>query len=388
MEEIYVTGVIIANGIPDSDGDVLNKKEIKQLLTKYTEHQTDTMHTYIRNNGVDIIENWINETPTVISGKDVPAGSWLCTAKVTNSNLIENILNGNLQAFSLGSLPNEAWSDKYWFINKNYKYSDFDIEDIQPLFISFVTQGANGYVFEVRDYEYYINKYNKNVGEKMTEKVEPIQEEEKISISGLAKIREMFSISKAETEPEIIVEEEPPVVEGGVANPVDLTEFKNEIRDGIVEGVLEGIKNGEEEEATINKADEEAPAMEEASIDEKFEAFKTELKTLISEAIVEGFNAVAQMQKEAIDKAEEEEEEAEEKPVEEEETIDKAEEEEEETATEEEEEEETIDKSGEETPKINKMDKATVKTDNVERTTSESNFYKLTGRNNLTGVKE
>ncbi|WP_458454437.1 XkdF-like putative serine protease domain-containing protein [Methanobrevibacter sp.] len=269
MTEIYVTGVVIANGIPDTDGDVLTKKEIKQLLTKYT-HETDTMHTYIKNEGVEVIENWITETPTIIGGKTVPAGSWLCTSKVTNSELIDSIFENKLNGYSLGSVPQEAYTEKYWFINKSKKYSDFaDIENIKPLFISFVDKGANGYTFEVLSYEAYINKNDKTSEDKiMSEKTN--LEEEKVSISALEKIKQLF-INKSDASEietiEPITQTETPVNETNFNQDEFLSNVKNEVSAGVVEGLkafakeqetanAEPVKEEEKEEEPIEEPEE------------------------------------------------------------------------------------------------------------------------------------
>lgn len=324
-EELYIRGVIIANGIPDSDGDVLGKTEIKKLLSKYTEHQTDTMHTYIKNSGVDVIENWINETPTTVDGKQVPAGSWLCTTKVSNPDLIKNIEDGNLTAYSLGSLPDDAFTDKYWFINKSYKYSDFDIDNIQPLFISFVNRGANGYTFEIMNKQMYINKNMKKDGDIMADNDSQI-ENEKISINGLSMILDKLGLIKAdkdnqENEKEKKDEEKPKSEPKGGEN---MDDFKKEILKTIADGISEGFKS-------INKNEkEEKPDDEEQKEDEKSEK---------------------------KDKNE--------KPTPE---------------NGEDEEENESGKKDKEPPKIDKMDRQTSKTENVEIPQTTTNFYKLSGR--------
>ncbi len=253
MSELYVTGVVIANGIPDSDGDVLNKKQIKQIFTKYT-HETDTMHTYIKNEGVDVIENWITETPTTIGGKSVPAGSWLATTKITNDEIINSILENRLNAYSLGSVPKEAYTEKYWFINKSMTYSDVsDIETIQPLFISFVDKGANGYDFEVYSYEAYINKNDKAEDDNMSEEITNKEEMVTAPVSFFDKLFERFVISKSadkEEEPAEPVEEEKTDEEKDISN--------KELLDSISEEVTKGVVNGLTEFANQNKKEEEA----------------------------------------------------------------------------------------------------------------------------------
>jgi len=270
MTELYVTGVVIANGIPDSDGDVLTKPEIKEIFTKYTVQQTDIQHSYIRNDGVDVIGNWITETPTIIGGKSVPAGSWLCTTKVTNEELCDLLLNREVNAYSLGSTPKSALMP---VIEKGLTYSDVaDIEDIVPLFISFVKKGANGYDFEVMSHEVFINKNEKVEEDKMTEKnVEIPIEDEKISLSALEKIKDIFGINKSDNT-EVV---EPETTN---AEPVfDEKAFMEKVETKIAEGIDAGIKAYKEEEAKIlekqqakEKAEEEeAETTEETKVEDE-----------------------------------------------------------------------------------------------------------------------
>ena len=145
-EATYVTGVVIANGVPDSDGDCLDKKDIKKIFTKYLDRATDVMHTRIKNEGVEVLANWITESDTELNGKIVPAGSWMATFQVTNEELLSAILDGSIQGLSLGSVSEDAMTKKYWFINKSIHYQDLDdMEEVIPLFISFVDKGANQY---------------------------------------------------------------------------------------------------------------------------------------------------------------------------------------------------------------------------------------------------
>lgn len=193
-EATYVTGVVIANGVPDSDGDCLDKKDIKTIFTKYINRDTDVMHTRIKNEGVKVLANWITETDTELNGKIVPSGSWMATFAITNEELLNSIKDGSIQGISLGSVSEEAMTNKYWFINKSIHYKDLDdIEEVIPLFISFVDKGANQYGLEIEDYSLYINKRDKN-GENMSEEVK--NEEPMIPLSALGKLRDIFSINK------------------------------------------------------------------------------------------------------------------------------------------------------------------------------------------------
>lgn len=202
---IYVTGCVIPNGLPDHENDILSKKEIKIIFTKYLEHDTDTMHSYIRNQGVDLVANWISEIDTNIAGKIAPAGSWLATFYVTNPDIIKSIFDSNpdsINGLSLGSVPKTITDTEYWFINKSINYRDVeDTEDIIPMFISFVDKPSNGFGLEIEDYNVYINKSVNSEVESMSNQNETPQEE-KLSLSGWEKVIKSFQslgINKAET---------------------------------------------------------------------------------------------------------------------------------------------------------------------------------------------
>lgn len=331
-ETIFVTGVVIANGVADTDGDVLDKKDIKTIMAKYENRATDTMHKYIPNEDVVVIENGITPSEITIAGKIVPAGSWIATFKIKNPKLIECIKNEKLRGLSLGSVSEEAMTPKYWFVNKSMNYRDLkSIEDVIPLYISFVDNPANQYGFEVMEYDAYINKNNKT-GETMEEtKID----NEMISVSALEKIRDIFGITKAE-EPAEPTEE--PVAEDENASKVD--ELFNKL-DTIIEQnnqILEAFNQ-------VNKAEEEDDAEEPAKEEDDDES---------------------------VEKAEED------KTEEEDETVEKAEDEEEDD-----DEEKTINKSeSEETVEedVHVDKRQTNMTENVSETNPQTTFYKRTGR--------
>lgn len=320
-EELYLTGPVIVNGIADSDGDTLTNVEIRTIFTKYTNHLSDIQHDSIDYEGVKVLANWISENDTNIAGKTVPAKSWLATLKVTDTETIKAIQDGELTCFSLGSVSSTAKTREGWFINKRISYHDLkSIEDVIPLRISIVDEGANGFPFEVTDYLTYINKRS----DKMTEK-ENI-EDAKFSIKeflGLKKAFSDMSINKAE-------ENEPAPVEP-------------------------------------------APTEAEQTIDALFE----KIDLLLNE-VAEIKQALAT---DEIEKAEEDEEENEPAKEEDEEEIEKAEEtEEEEKQKEEEEDEEKIEKEVEETH----IEKSTVKPHDIPVTSEpKSNFFTRTNRDAL-----
>lgn len=263
---IYVTGCVIPNGLPDHENDILSKKDIKIIFTKYLEHDTDTMHNYIRNQGVDLVANWISEIDTVIGGKTAPAGSWLATFYITNPDIIKSIYDTDpksINGLSLGSVPKTITDTEYWFINKSINYSDVDMENIIPMFISFVDKPSNGFGLEIEDYNVYINKSVNNEVENMSNQNET-PHEEKLSLSGWERVIKGFQslgINKNETgatEPkqEVKVETEDEVKD--ISNSELLEKIPEAVATGITDafekmGVTK-IENKPEEEP-IEKAE-------------------------------------------------------------------------------------------------------------------------------------
>ena len=275
-EALIVNGVIIANGVADSDGDVLTKKDIKTIFMKY-QRDTDTMHTNIKNYGVEVFASWISEIDTTIAGKFVPSGSWLATLKVTNEKLIQCINEGKLNGFSLGSVSDKAYTPKYWFINKSLNYRDIkDIEEVIPLYISFVDKPANQYGWEVMTYDAYINKNEKDV-EEMTNTE---NKEEMISVSAFEKLARLF-VNKSEEEVTVEKAEGEPTEPTTPAEPTNdetVTALFDKL-DTIIEQnnqILEAINKVEETDADVDEEEEIEKAEDEEKEEETAEDKKEE----------------------------------------------------------------------------------------------------------------
>ena len=274
-ETLIINGVVIANGVADSAGDILNKAEIKTINMKY-QRDTDTMHTYIKNDGVEVFNTWISEVDTNIGGKVAPAGSWMVTMKVTNPQLIQCIEQGKINGFSLGSVSEKAMTPKYWFINKSLHYRDIkNIEEVIPLYISFVDKPANQYGFEVMTYDAYINKNEKDVKE-MTES----NKEDMIPVSFVEKLMDKLSINKSEDNVTVEKAEEEPVIEETTTEATadetvtalfekldTIIEQNNQILAGLQKSDEEDVDEEEEIEKTEEKESEEKE--EETSSDEE-----------------------------------------------------------------------------------------------------------------------
>lgn len=169
-EALYVKGCVIANGIEDSQGDVLDSESIKKIFTSYNnESKFEVMHMGERISGVTLLENYINKSPELIGDKEAPIGSWLITMRVDNPDIRESILNHEFEGVSLSSEVKKSCKLKLPPITS---YSSLkDMECLNPVYISLVGKldsdegPANGFPIVVQDYTTYIKK-SKNYGGK------------------------------------------------------------------------------------------------------------------------------------------------------------------------------------------------------------------------------
>lgn len=157
---LFLKGVVIANGIPDSDGDVLTKKDIKKLISSFLSQQTDTNHDFLQNMGVKIIENYISQTEETISGHKIPIGSWIADMIVWDKEITSLVRQNRLNGYSLANQPDsDVAHDVTYLLNKRKTYSQFkDMDKLTPTFISLVENPSNGIPFEYFSYQTYLTK--------------------------------------------------------------------------------------------------------------------------------------------------------------------------------------------------------------------------------------
>lgn len=329
QKALYVKGCIIANGITDSQGDTLYKEDIKRIFTSFNNQDNfEVYHNDLPIQEVSLLENYISTADETIGTAVVPSGSWNCVIRVDNPDIQEGLLTGEFGGLSLNNRIAPKCSAG---LSGHVRYQDIaDAECIIPLLISFVKRGANGYGLQVMDYHAYIKKSDSvNKGAK-TMAFNLLEGLKSLVKQAEASEQEEAVILKSEEE-ETVTEEVEQVEEEATIQKADSeTEEETTPAEEEVEEEVE-----KEEEAEIEKADEPTIADLEARI------------AKLEEAIAE-----------LTSKEEEEESEEESEPV-----------------------EETTD---EDTPKITKSEKVIVED---KATMNNTNYYEMTGRDPLTGVK-
>ncbi len=198
-DAIYVRGVVIPCGMADNTGDAPQSKEdIKKIFTNYLTHETDVQHSWVKNFNVYNLENTITETETEINGQKVPAHSWIASTMVVNPEIQAMIREGKLNGYSLGAVGEDGLNENVNFLNKSLRYDELkDKEDLNPIFISLVDKPANGFKWEVYDYNSFLAKS----GDIMTNEMSiPSNEEGMVSEGFVERIINKFFLAKSEEE--------------------------------------------------------------------------------------------------------------------------------------------------------------------------------------------
>jgi hypothetical protein len=270
-DAIYVRGVVIPCGMADNTGDAPQSKEdIKKIFTNYLTHETDVQHSWVKNFNVYNLENTITETETEIKGQKVPAHSWIASTMVVNPEIQAMIREGKLNGYSLGAVGEDGLNENVNFLNKSLRYDELkDKEDLNPIFISLVDKPANGFKWEVYDYNSFLAKS----GDIMTNEMSISSNEEGMVSEGFVeRIINKFFLAKSEEEAKKEDEKaasskKEDELEKSVDEPdISNKELLEKLPELVATAVIEGMKKlAEESSKKDDKAEEKKPEKNEES---------------------------------------------------------------------------------------------------------------------------
>lgn len=329
QKALYVKGCIIANGITDSQGDTLYKEDIKKIFTSFNNQDNfEVYHNDLPIQEVSLLENYISTTDETIGTAVVPSGSWNCVIRVDNPDIQEGLLTGEFGGLSLNNRIAPKCSAG---LSGQVRYQDIaDAECIIPLLISFVQRGANGYGLQVMDYTAYIKK-----GDSFSKGAK------RMAFNLLDGLKSLIREAEAsENEEAVILKED--------------NETEEEVEQVEEEATIQKADDSETEEETTpaeEAVEEELEKEEEAEIEKADEPTIADLESRIAK--LEETIAELTAKEEAADDGETE-------PVDE------------------------VTEEDEDTPKITKSEKVIVEETS---TMNNTNYYEMTGRDPLTGVK-
>ena len=284
---MYVKACVIANGIPDSNNDVLNKKEIKQIYSNSLKIRCDVNHDFVEREGVDILETTITNSDESIKDVLIPAGSWMVIIRILDKDIQELILDGELNGVSITAVPDVAENRSLAGGTMTYKdVKNFD--RINPLFISLVGMPCNNLPWEVMNHVQYISKsYVED---------ENISNEDKIVLSTenfVGILKQLVPTKRKPTQAELT---EPATVgdsgdktKGDVDNMVDTTTLNNNGNDDLQKVLanilerLDKLEQGSGNEVKPVEAIEKAEPVQD--LEPQFAKLEADLKTYIKDLL-------------------------------------------------------------------------------------------------------
>ena len=180
---------------------------------------------------------------------------------VVNPEIQAMIREGKLNGYSLGAVGEDGLNENVNFLNKSLRYDELkDKEDLNPIFISLVDNPANGFKWEVYDYNSFLAKS----GDIMTNEMGiPSNEEGMVSEGFVERIINKFFLAKSEEE----------------------------------------AKKEDEKAASSKKEDELEKSVDEPDISNK--ELLEKLPELVATAVIEGMKKLAEESSKKDDKAEE-----------------------------------------------------------------------------------
>lgn len=166
----YIKCCILANKLPDIADDTLLRKDVKLIKTNAKNLNFDIDHNNKYLSGIEIVENYINQSDEKINNNIIPAGSWIMVLAIYNNTLNELISKKELTGVSLRTELGEDIQLYDPISNGRVPYNNIiNKEAMQPSSISFTNMPANELPFEVMTYEVYTAKNNKQRTDNMKE---------------------------------------------------------------------------------------------------------------------------------------------------------------------------------------------------------------------------
>ncbi len=105
-ESHYVTGIVYEPLTEDTDGEFMTAEEIRKAAYYYVKNfeNVDIQHSFEPEKNCAVVESWIAKADFSIGNEQVKEGTWLMTVEVTDDELWEKIIKGEITGFSMGGV--------------------------------------------------------------------------------------------------------------------------------------------------------------------------------------------------------------------------------------------------------------------------------------------
>lgn len=168
---LYIKCCILASQLPDTTNDILQRRDLKKIFTNTKNLNFDIEHQRKYLSGIEIVENYINQSEEHIKGTSIPPGSWIMVLAIYNNTLQRSIQSGEIRGVSLRTALGEDVNLTDQTLQGRIEYKDIiNKEAMQPESVSFTSSPANEIPLEVMTYDAYTAKNKTKIkGEQMNQ---------------------------------------------------------------------------------------------------------------------------------------------------------------------------------------------------------------------------
>lgn len=112
-ESHYVTGIVYEPLAEDTQGEYMTAEEIQKAAYWYMKNAqgADIQHSFVQQEGVYVVESWVEKADTTIEGEDIKAGTWMMTMEITDSDVWDAVAKGEITGFSMGGYATTGKED-------------------------------------------------------------------------------------------------------------------------------------------------------------------------------------------------------------------------------------------------------------------------------------
>lgn len=105
-ESHYVTGIVYEPMVEDSQGNYMTEEEIAKAAHWFMKNEgsVDIQHCFKKADGCEVVESYVAKSDMEIDGQPIKKGTWLMTMEISNADVWDSILKGDITGYSMGGV--------------------------------------------------------------------------------------------------------------------------------------------------------------------------------------------------------------------------------------------------------------------------------------------
>ena len=105
-ESHYVTGIVYAPMVEDSQGNYMTEEEIAKAAHWFMKNEgsVDIQHCFKKADGCEVVESYVAKSDMEIDGQPIKKGTWLMTMEISNADVWDSISKGDITGYSMGGV--------------------------------------------------------------------------------------------------------------------------------------------------------------------------------------------------------------------------------------------------------------------------------------------